>query len=369
VVFALLADNRLLAVRARDGAVVAEHQLAPTPLPLMGTGHYLALSNDGRLLFVLTPGALDTAPRVAVIEVATATVRATYSLSPEDGDYHNLAVGPRTGRLYLFGNRDEQSPSPPGRPRPGRARLQVVVTVLDPQSGAVQPFWTARVADGYEWLVYQGAVSDDERELFISYHGADASGIDWFTVADDGLRRCPAPARHGAGCIMAHGAFRLYGDGLLVSGGDTKTILEVDRTGTVRRGFDIGLPHSHLMEFVLDAGARRLYTVGYCGYLGGFSALDLDGGGWPTPSATPGTWRWLATPAPPRVLQSDQALCGSRLALGPVPLLVVATNILAAPNAQHPGALLFVDTRSGTIIRKVETPSEPADVLVAPAPQ
>lgn len=57
--FALLANNRLVAVRIGDGAVVAENRLAPAPpaeiLAPRYPGHQLALSGDGRTLFALAP--------------------------------------------------------------------------------------------------------------------------------------------------------------------------------------------------------------------------------------------------------------------------------------------------------------------------
>src|SRR5207248_2446692 len=143
-------------------------------------------SPDGERLFVLVPGAPD---QVVVVDVATIAVRATYPLAADGSLFRSLVVGPATGRLYLFGNRaDPRVPTPtPGPPNNGQGAAGVVVSVLDPARGTLEATWTAREAEGRDWLVYQAAVSDDERDLFISYHGVDTTGIDRFTVTPVGL--------------------------------------------------------------------------------------------------------------------------------------------------------------------------------------
>ena len=77
----------------------------------------------------------------------------------------------------------------------------MVVTVLDPDRGTLEATWPAREAEGHDWLVYQAAVSGDERDLFISYHGVNTTGIDRFTVdwgdgtAPETLPGDPIPCR------------------------------------------------------------------------------------------------------------------------------------------------------------------------------
>src|SRR5439155_5294524 len=121
----------------------------------------------------------------AVLDTATAEPLGSHQLAARGGVFRSLAVGPITGRLYLSGN------------RAGR----VVVMVLDPDTGTVLTDWTARERDGRDWSVYQGAVSDDERDLFISYHGTNTTGIDRFTIVGDGLQRCRGGRRPNAGCL------------------------------------------------------------------------------------------------------------------------------------------------------------------------
>lgn len=354
IVFALLADNHLLTVRLDTGAVVARLRLGPVPLSSSGAGqgpvpasssgagHYLALSSDGRTLYALAPG--DPAS-LSVVDVATVRARARYQL-PHGLLASGLAVGPATGRLYVFSNRPERGTTPFGTPVE-----DVVVQALDPRHGRVVAHWTARRAAGHDWSVYQGAVAPDERHLFISYHGSDTTGIDRFTVGRGGLQRCSSPpSAHpqiGAGCLPTHGGFTLDGAAVLAATG-TPLILELTQTGRIERGLNTRLTNNHLMEFVVDGRGRELYAVGPCDYAGGVSAVGL---------AT-GQTRLLVPPG-------AGGPCGARVALGPrAAVLVVGTTTASVLYPSIRGALLFLDTRTGTVRRTVSTPSEPADVLV-----
>jgi len=356
-IYALLFDAQLLAVR-RDGTKMTEISLAPTPPGVEHvTGHYLALAQDRRQLYVLVPGQPQMPDRIAVVDTATGQLQKTFTLG--NGAYHSLAVGTQSGRLYLFGN------------LAGGA----IVTLVDPENGAEMATWIAREADGRTWLVYQGAVSADERHLYLAYHGPDTTGIDRFDVAQDGLHRCPPAPYPNSGCFATHGGFALHGDRLLVATGGS-VILEMDQAGVVRRGVDTGLAGNHLMEFLVDVPAERLYAVGSCGYAGGFSAVSLRGGGVPATLTPQGEWRWTATPPPPQVLvPPDPPMtmvktvpCGERLALGPAGLVVVGKTQVPVPQPNRSGALLLLDTAAGRVVQTITTSSEPLDVLVAPSP-
>ena len=287
--FALLADNRLIAVRTADGSVIAARRLAPPPPTAAAASrfarHLLALASDGRTLFALIPG-WPAAPgvsgqpdRLAVVARSTTRITATFPLPGEGGTYRSLAVGPQSGRLYLFGNRPDPA-TPPATPSPATSIVAgatvegVIVTRLDPTTGAVEATWLARTAEGRDWLVYQGAVAPDERTLYVSYHGVATTGIDRFDLVAGGLRRCPPPPQSGLGCIAGHGGFAFFGDGLLTATGDS-VILATDHTGAVIGAIDTRLTGNHLMEFAVDPSADRLYAVGSCGYAGGFSAVSL----------------------------------------------------------------------------------------------
>jgi hypothetical protein len=359
-IFALLADGRLLALRA-DGSTAMEPLAPPPPGSGRSTGHLMALSHDAQRLYVLVPGDTQQASSLTVIDATTTRILAQRALG-ELGVYRALAIGPLTGRLYVFGNRGETEPQPGQDPLAPR-QVSVVIAQLDPDTGAVLAEWLPRQADGYDWRVYQGAVSADERRLYVSYHGSNTTGIDWFDVAADGLHRCPASQRPNFGCIGAHGGFMLHDDKLLAATGST-VILEADHTGAAERAIDTQLQGNHLMEFVVHARDDSLYAVGSCGYTGGFSAVSLRRTGVPTTPTAPGEWAWDATPGPPRTFRRS-GVCGERLALSSDgATLVVGKTQMPVPRAGRPGELLLVDTATGDVLDTIATPSEPADVLV-----
>jgi hypothetical protein len=364
-VFALLADGRVLVVRP-NGRLLAETRLAPPPPPGTdrATGHYLVLSSDGHYVLTLVPGRPEAPDRLAVVDAGSGQVQVTFPL-PDTVTFRSLALGPQTGRVFLFGNAGEVV-RPPGLDSLAPRQVSVVVAVLDPARGLVVDSWTVRPTDGHDWRVYQGAVSTDERQLFVSYHGPDTTGIDRFDLAPDGPHRCPDAALPGRGCLDGHGGFALHQDGLLAATG-TPVVVELDQTDAVRRGLDTALTGNHLMEFVVDEAVQRLYAVGSCGYAGGFSAVSLHGAGVPTTPTVPGEWAWIATPEPPPRLRRGGA-CGERLALGGANLLVVGKTQQPVPQSGRLGALLMLDPSSGDVTSTVPTPSEPIDVLVAPRP-
>jgi len=358
-IVALLATNQLLAV-AGDGTVLAELTLAAPSPAARANGQFLALGRDGQRLFALAPG---TPERVVVLDVATFATLASYPLPPGGDTVRSLLVGPTTGRLYLVGNRAE-----PGGPTPvtsvgtDQQAAGVVVTVLDPDGGRVVATWTARAAAGHDWFVYQAALAADERQLFLSYHGTDTGGIDRFALTETGLARCASAGPPNLGCLRAHGPFALYGDGLLLQHGDEPLIDAADREGQVRRTFDTQLVGNHMVALAVDARAGRLYAVGDCGYVPGFSALDLTADGPPTTSAAP------ATPIIAPTAGDGPPPCGSQLALGPAGLVVVGQSAYPEPDPLLPGKLVLVDGRTGGVDRTVVTPAAPIDVLVVPAP-
>jgi hypothetical protein len=339
IIVALLANYRLLAVRATDGKVVASEAVAPSPSQLTGAGHYLAVSLDDKLLYVLTSPLANSPSRVVVMDGATATVRASYPVPEPDSVFRSLALGPQTGLLYLFGNRGNS----------------VIISVFDPRKGTVRTSWRAREAAGHNWYVYQGAVSPDERHLLVSYHGPDTTGIDVFTLTGSTLQRCqpaqPIVARVGNGCLSTHGGFAFYGEDILAATGGSD-ILQMDLQGVVQQTFDTRLDRNHLMEFVVDAHRQRLYAVGACAYVDGFSRVDLH-----------------ATPPPPAELSQNNGVCGERLTFTADGTEVVTGKThVTVPDPTLPGQLLFVDVNSGRVRRSVETPSELIDLLTFPGP-
>jgi hypothetical protein len=339
IIVARLSNNRLLAVRAPDGKVVAALALAPPPSQMTGAGHYLAVSPDDKLLYVLTSPLATTKSRIVVVDAATAAVRESLVVPEPDIVFRSLVVGPKTGLLYLFGNRGNS----------------VIITVFDPRKGTVRTSWIAREASGHNWYVYQGAVSPDERHLLVSYHGPDTTGIDVFTPTGSTLQRCrpaqPTVASVGNGCLSTHGGFAFYGEDILAATGGSD-ILQMDLQGVVQQTFDTRLDHNHLMEFVVDAHRQRLYAVGACAYVDGFSRVDLH-----------------ATPTPPAIPTLNNGVCGERLTLTADGTEVVTGKThVTVPDPTVPGQLLFVDVNSGLLRRSIATPSELIDLLTFPGP-
>jgi outer membrane protein assembly factor BamB len=339
-VFSLLADGHLFALDMRDGSVIAEHALLPKALEgQISMGHLIASSRDRQTIFVLVPSPSNT---LAVIDAESGRIRASHAL--DDGDYRALDVGPVTGRVYLFGNYSQ-----------GQG---LIFTILD--NIGMETVETLRMTlPPFNWWIYQVGVSADEQRVFVSYHGSPnftgglqgTGGIDWFNRGPDGWIRCLNRSGDGAGCIRAaHGGFARYLDGLLVATG-TNVIHRVNASGTTAEDFDTGLKNNHLMEFALDTAADKLYAVGSCDYVPGFSVVDLKDGTVFVKQSAPG---------PP----SSTTVCGERLAIGPNNLIVVAQTQMSVPNAGRRGALLFIDGRTGGILQSVPTPSEPLDTIV-----
>jgi hypothetical protein len=306
----------------------------------------MALSPDTRTLFVLVPrgqGQPAAPDRVAVLDPATLRLRASYPLDAAT-TYRSLALGARSGRLYLFGNRAGPH---------GQAAL---VATLDSASGRVLDRWVVRPAGGRNWLVYRGIATADERHLVVSYHGSDTTGADVLGLAGGRLAHCPA-GPPWAGCLPGvHGDVVAVGDRLLATTGDAQRVEELTLDGRVLRRWASGLAGNHLMELAVDA-AGRAYAIGSCGYAGGLSVIDLDTGP-ARPLAAPVAGGGLAG-APPTV-------CGERIEAGLRGLLVVAKRGRPVPTPQSPGALLLIDAQDGRLLHTIPTPSEPVDLMLVP---
>jgi hypothetical protein len=348
-VVALLADNQLLKVATDDGTVLA-HQRLGSDSRALASSHGMALSGDRRALYVLVPRGQDqptTADRVEVLDPATLRVRASYRLDPAT-TYQSLALGRRSGRLYLFGN------------RPDGTGLAAVAATLDPADGRMLRRWTVRQARGRHWWVYRGVATSDERHLLVSYHGQDTTGADVLTLPEGRLVGCRASADPGTACLPSvHGDVIATGRHLLATTGDPSRVERLTLDGRVTGHWDSRLAGNHLMELALDPSGRWLYAVGACGYAGGLSAIDLS----------TGQVRVLARPTGPRQDTAPlPAVCGERVEAETGGLLAVAKTGRRVPASTSPRALLDVDARTGLLRRAVATPSEPVDLLLTTAP-
>ena len=349
-VFALLANNSLIKVAPESDRPESQISLGP-PFEYPSAGHYLAQSKDASTLFALTPRGSNGMSEIAVIDVVTSRVEDLYPL--EAGIiFRSLAVGPKSGHLYLFGNR-------PGKeiacPDVETCREQdVVVIVLDADSGRVLENQTVREAEGKAWTVYQSAVSSDERRLFVSYHG-DTQGVDWVAITPDGLDRCQERTPTWQGCIPAHSGVQAYEDLALVSPGDTRWLEGRGQDSKIVKKWDTKLEGNHMLDFKVDARTNRLYVLGSCGYTGGLSRVALESDR--VKVLAPARSDLHLDPA------WERAVCGERIAHGPGSLLVVGKIRRSVPEAVSSGSLLVIDGSSGRRIRTVTIPAEPVDVL------
>jgi DNA-binding beta-propeller fold protein YncE len=325
--YALLANNHLLVADAATGTAITELTL-PGPAAVAAPLRALALSSDRGSLFVLVSEANGRA-LVAAIDTQTVKVTATFELG-RDLRYRGIAIGPRTARLYLFANRESDA----------------VVRVLDPSNGGTQD-WLARASNGRYWYVYQGDVSADESALFISYHGADTTGIDRFDIQPTGLARCNIPSAPESGCFRTHGSFALFGNELFAATGQPFVTALDAKTGVKRRDYQLGLEGNHLMEFAIDPTAG-IYAVGSCRYNRGLAVADLAS-------------HQYQVLVPPGQLSP---ICGERIGvLDDGALLVVAKTAASVP-ALAPGEILVL-SGDGRVLRTIPTSAEPVDLLIS----
>jgi hypothetical protein len=337
VAYALLADNRLVATALAPGATMQELRLSGRARE-PAAGHYLALARRNTL-FVLVPRGRREAAKLVEVDISNGCLTGSQRLGKTA--FRAIAIGPRTQRIYLAGNRDAAG-----------GIGSAVVSVFDPSGRRLLATHTVRRAAG--WLVYDTAISPDETRFYVSYHGPSTQGADVLSIRGLKTTRC-VPAARSRACLRVHGAVEARGVRLLATAGEPPYILELRANGRVVRTLDSGLAGNHLMEFALDPDRSLLYAVGSCGYTGGLSRLDLESG----------TIALFGYPAPRDVDidGSRSGICGERVSVGSA-LVAVAKTQRPVPTVDRPGQLLFVAAQSGEIASRVPLPSEPVDVLL-----
>jgi hypothetical protein len=327
-VFSLLANNHLLVADVTTGAVLAELTLAAPP-PQVSQMRALAISRNAQTLYALVSDATGRA-RVALVDMIT--LRFTNAIDiGGDYEFRGLAVGPRTGRIYLFANQ----------------RGDAVVRVLDPSGTQSTETWLARKSDGRNWYIYQGAVAADETALYLSYHGPDTTGIDRFEIQPTGLLRCSITTRPESGCFVTHGSFALEA-GVLIATMAEQPLAALDPlTGARRAEYDLRLEGNHMPEFTVASAIGRIYAVGSCGYTGGLSMVGLSSGRVQVLVAS----------------RTIGAVCGERIVgLSDGSLLVVAKTTASVPTPA-PGTLVVLST-DGKTLRTIPASAEPMDLLL-----
>jgi hypothetical protein len=345
IVFALLVSNHLVAVRGATGAAISDEALAPAPVPRWRAfrGYYLALSKDQESLYALVLTQPPERDYLAVVDAATTHVERRYALA-KGIVFRSLAIGPVSGRIYLFGNR----------------RGDVVVTVLDPRTGATLATWTARRGHGVQWVIYRGMVWSNERELLINYWRGQGFGIDAVSLPSGQLHGCRTVQ---IGCFASGGLnIEQYGD-RLVAGSQTvpHAFVELNANGGLLKTVRIRMKGSpHTGDWDIDRATGRLYQVGSCGYTGGLAVLDLNSGRsrMLAPPGTPGA-------GVPVTGSIDHTVCGERISAGSQSLVVIGKTAFVWPALQNRAVLLIMNGRTGKVLHRVRTSTDPMDLITS----
>ncbi len=333
-VVALLANGRLVVASASTGERLIDRALAEPARRIPGVGNYLAIDKARRTIYALVPASRDGQSGLLVkIDAVSGSSLWRRKLDRRTA-FRSLVIGPRTGALYLFGNRLE-------------ATNDVIAVRVGGQNGALQRRWTFR-RNAAGWAVFEGAVSTSETLLFASYHGPGRHGADWVSI--DGRTRCSRRTRNA--CLRLHGGIEPLPGKLLATIGEPPLTVTMDIRGRVLARTDTQLRGNHLMQIALSRDRTKVFAIGSCGYSGGLSVQVLR----------TGTVRTFGYPAPlPRTPTAlREGLCGDRIASGSR-LIVIAKTHKPVPDAKADGAVVVVDHNGGTI-RTIATSSEPVDV-------
>jgi hypothetical protein len=213
----------------------------------------------------------------------------------------------------------------------------VTVEVVDAKTGEHQTLFT--VPNDKD--VMAGAISPDERRVYVSYHGR-GTGIDGFELTEKGwVSRL---------YIASHGDFAVVGNVILATTG-SGGILEVnDTTRGVERSLNTGLS-SHLMDFALDPDRRIIYAAGDC--------MHVNAGGF---TATP--WPIAGEAQPPVAPLKSFSVCGGRISVAPGGKWVAVVQTFETLGGPRSGSVQIVDTETGLVLQTLKTESEILDALV-----
>jgi hypothetical protein len=313
-VVALLLNGHVVAADPATGAVVTGPQIGATTRYV---GDLLARSRDGRTVYALTAHA------VVALDAPTLAVTRRYALPPRT-TFRAIAVGQRTGRLYLAGN----TPS------------AAVGAVLAPASGRYLAQTTLR--GGGDWLVLGISVADDERSLYVSYHGSSTTGADRVAVRGRGLARCRDRTPPRIACLSEHGNVRAWRGSVVATTGEGP-LLVLSPAGAALARIQLGLPGNHVMQLAISPDGSEAAVIGSCGYAGGLSLVDL------------------ATRTRRVFGRIDREICGERVAYSGNSVLV-ARNALPVPQGT-PSAITVVDRATGRVTRSIPVPTDVLELL------
>lgn len=339
---ALLLDDNTLVTVDGSGRQLRRTGLGHSPARPFGARYIASTAQRGLLLIV--PGDLQD-------ELAFATAEGRILkriVLPRGVDFRAIEVGEATGRVYLGGEAATSQLT-----KEGSAARSAILTVVSSEGDVIATRTLRRPSpEGrfgpMDWQVYDIAVSPDERNVFLSYHGFNTGGADRIEVNGNELRRCPSIPT--VSCIARiHGTIDVDESGLLATLG-TPPLLGLFFEGARQpRLWKSGLDGAHVMEFA--RAGRHAFAVESCAKTGGLSVVDLRSG----------TARLLHQPAliaPLRGLPA-RAICGERISTASGSLIAVMKRGSITGIA---GVMLLA--RSGRVIKWLPLEPAPVDVLV-----
>jgi len=325
-VVVLLAEGRLQLIDVASGDKAVDFVASGVKRHALQYGRLARAEGTDEVFAILPDG---TVPVLVSLNVGTGSARSVgrlkldQFLARSSDQFWGLAVGQQTGWVYAF------------------SHVDATVLVLNPKTAEV----LTRFAAGSGETVMAGAVSPDERRIFVTYHG-HATGIEAFDVEGGSSR----PAFY----VPSHGNFAQLENTLLATTGGPE-LIEINRAGETVRSRSSLLTQSHQMELALSRDRKTAYFTGSCSYGGGFSRLDM----------TPGATASVLVPS------GDTSVCGERLSVSAggtwVAIASVGfTNAIeggSIPRTDRPGRILIVDAATGAILRDMPTTTDVVDVL------
>jgi len=298
-----------------------------------GPGRRLAWNGDASILYAIV--ARGRRFELASFERGSWRVLRRVDLGAA-GRFGSVAVGPRSGRLYVFGSR----------------RGDPVVRVMEPDGELVRE-WKARRRAPRRWDVIDGIVSADERYAFLSYHGA-VDGADKLDLSR-GRLACARPSPRG-GCLPApvHGYLDRHDERVVATTTGEALLLLATADERFERA-PTGLRGNHMARVALGPSGE-LFAAGSCVIRGGYSTASRLG-------APP---KVLVPSDDPQASTSGKA-CGERLAVGGRPLTgALAQRLYTETYDTIRGAIAVIDPASGRVRRTIELDALPEDVLISP---
>lgn len=325
-------DNRVVSTDARDVPAFGD----------TGFQRSLTLSNSGDSLFVLIPGHVSTPSQtkehdsvlshgeLLTIDTRTRQVRRLVTL-PDDHEYSFASVGHTTGDVWLFSSDGQQ------------------VLVIDPERGRTNATFEIAKDPHYNWDLADAAVSDDERRIYVSYHGGCnpwsgprcTAGIDWYDRNDPGpLVRCSPHANPSLGCIVSHGQFALLSDRVVAATGHEQ-VRTFDLNGHLLTEYHSDLD-GHVMSLAVTPDKSMLVVSAPC-QARGLSVLAFG-----EPDRSP--------------LASNAEACGDRIAVTSDGKWAVLTG--AAPSlTAYTHGVVVASLVSGAVAVRVTLSGEVVDAL------